>query len=56
MTINLQSLSSLDILVYIKLKFQKDEWLSNERKNSSLKALPWLELAVGYLNLVTKHL
>ena len=36
------------------LNSKKSKWLSNEKK--SLKALVWLDLAKGYLNLVIKHL
>ena len=35
---------------------EENKWLSNERKKSCLRALAWLELAEGYLNLTTKHL
>ena len=35
---------------------EKNEWFSNKRKKSCLKALAWADLAEGHLNSVTKHL
>ena len=51
MAINLQHIF-MSILIS-----EKNKWLSNKRrKKTCLEALPWLEHAEGYLNLVTKHL
>ena len=50
MTINLQS-------IFISLVVsEKTIGCKMKGKKSCLKALAWLELAEGYLNLVTKHL
>ena len=47
---------NLQYIFMSSLISEKNKWLPNERKKIILKALAWLELAEGYLNLVTKHL
>ena len=51
MTINLQS-----IFISSIISEKKTSGCKMKEKKSCLKALPWLVLAEGYLNLVTKHL
>ena len=50
MTINLQSIS------ISTLNSEKVSGCQMTEKNSCLKALAWLELAEGYLNLANKRL